>query len=188
MRSLITPTSTLPFRLLLLLVQLVTFGQITTALPLSVPLPTTTMAQRDDTCRYSYPPPFTARINVFNRPDLQLKSTQTVSFSLPPEAHSCTLRVRFPPHWEVYDSSVEAGGPPLPMSIYAVDGPAAGALVGYARFAELPIGGEPTVINSFTCRETMTFRFELGGSGEVGFVTGDDPALGRGGIEMAWGC
>ncbi|KXX73680.1 hypothetical protein MMYC01_209731 [Madurella mycetomatis] len=132
-------------------------------------------------------------INVLNRPDLQLVTTQTITFALPREALAgggpCALRARFPTHWEVYDSSVEAGGPPLAVDIFDVDGPAAGALVGSVRFAALEVGGAAATINSFACRETMTYRFELAGVGEVGFVNGEDTGLGvDGGVEMVWGC
>jgi hypothetical protein len=44
-------------------------------------------------------------------------------------------------------------------------------------------------VNSFACRERMTYRFKLAGVGEVGFVNGFDAGLGvAGGLEMVYGC
>ena len=47
------------------------------------------------------------------------------------------------------------------------------------------------VINSFACRETMTFGLGLvdGDFGEIGFVNGRDKGLDEeGGVEMFYGC
>ncbi|EAQ85882.1 predicted protein [Chaetomium globosum CBS 148.51] len=91
------------------------------------------------TCAHIHPLS-TPRLNLLNRPDLGLLSTQTLTFDLPTTTPNsttlpgpCTLRAVFPPHWTITDSSVQAGGPPLAVDVYAVDGPAAGALVGTAR-------------------------------------------------------
>ncbi|GAB1315043.1 hypothetical protein MFIFM68171_05253 [Madurella fahalii] len=145
-----------------------------------------------DTCQRTFPTS-TRSINLLNRPDLQLAATQTIRFALPREALAgsgpCALRARFPAHWEVYDSSVEAGGAPLAVDIFDVDGPAAGALVGSVRFAAVEVGGAAATINSFACRESMAYRLVLAGVGEVGFVNGEDRGLGLdGGVEMVWGC
>lgn len=92
---------------------------------------------------------------------------------------------------------MQKGGEPLAVNVFAVDGPAAGALVGVARFASPdpaqngPEGadGRVVVVNSFACRESMTYRFELAGVGEIGFVNGLDEGLGvNGGLEIVYGC
>lgn len=64
-----------------------------------------------------------------------------------------------------------------------------------ARFAA-PKGSDPglertVVINSFACRETMSFGLGLvdGDFGEIGFVNGWDKGLDEeGGVEMVYGC
>jgi hypothetical protein len=185
----------------------------TTALPAPSPLnlslrnPQTTttntnVAAINTTAKRACPrvaPLSTPRLNLLNRPDLSppLTQTQTVVFALPSPASSlpgpCTLRAVFPPHWEVFDSSVQAGGEPLAVNVIAADGPAEGALVGVVKFAGSGAGeeGEERVVtvNSFACRERMAYRFELAGVGEVGFVNGFDQGLGvEGGLEMGWGC
>ncbi|KAK3296885.1 uncharacterized protein B0H64DRAFT_440378 [Chaetomium fimeti] len=162
---------------------------------------------RQTTCPRLHPPS-TPRLNLLNRPDLGITTTQTLTFTLPVPDNTpadinnntplpggpCTLRAVFPPHWEVIDTSAQAGGAPLAVDVYAVDGPAAGALVGTVSFA-VDAGGDDmgrervVVVNSFACRERMAYRFELAGVGEVGFVNGFDEGLGvEGGLEMVVGC
>ena len=188
---------------------------------ISTALPTTALPTRQTTCTRLFPPS-TPRLNLLNRPDLGLFSTQTLTFTLPNPSSSsnnnnnnnnnsnntslpspnpspipgpCTLRAVFPPHWEVTDTSIQSGGAPLAVNVYAVDGPAAGALVGTVRFAAADKGDgsagreRVVVVNSFACRARMVYRFELVGVGEVGFVNGFDEGLGvEGGLEMAVGC
>ncbi|KAH6641615.1 hypothetical protein F5144DRAFT_139970 [Chaetomium tenue] len=176
---------------------------------LTFALPTTTHHEKKEpaaaaaaaaaTCAHIHPLS-TPRLNLLNRPDLGLLSTQTLTFILPAPSPGtslpgpCTLRAVFPPHWAITDSSVQAGGPPLAVNVYAVDGPAAGALVGTSRFAAEAGSGagaaeRVVVVNSFACRPRMTYRFELAGTGQVAFVNGLDQGLGvEGGLEMAVGC
>lgn len=63
----------------------------------------------------------------------------------------------------------------------AVDGPAAGSLVGTVTFA----AGERRTINSFACRGEMTFRLEMAGpgAGSVQFAQG-----GGAGVVLTYGC
>ncbi|KAK4151802.1 hypothetical protein C8A00DRAFT_45034 [Chaetomidium leptoderma] len=179
-----------------LLALLATTLTTTTAIPVPAPLNTNTLTPR--TCPHVHPLA-TPRLNLVNRPDLGVTTTQTLLFTLPSTAPGtplpgpCTLRAVFPPHWEVIDTSVQKGGEPLAVNVFAVDGPAAGALVGVVRFGSSSSSagnGERVVtVNSFACRERMAYRFELAGVGEVGFVNGLDQGLGvEGGLEMAWGC
>ncbi len=79
------------------------------------------------------------------------------------------------------------------MNVFALDGPAPGALVGTAKLGAEHAWEQDSertvVINSFACRDEMQFRFELAGVGEVGFVNGWDAGLGvAGGAEVVWGC
>lgn len=157
-----------------------------------------------------------ARINLVKQPD-QDSTNQTVSFFMPRSVDPsalCTLRARFPPHWEVYDSQLEAGGQPLTVAVYAVvsptvpiryttgdgpgltmndqDGPVAGKLLGKAQFA----GGDQDtarvvgVFGNVRCQEKMTYRLEIAeGTGELGFVNGLDKGLKvSGGLEMEYSC
>lgn len=176
---------------------------LTSALATAHPTPNpstlsaSTRATTTTTCHRAFPSS-TQRINLVNRPDLGLTTTQTVTFDLPREALAdvlgpCTLRARFPPGWEVYDS--RGGEPPLLVNVFALDDGGDGAiLVGSVRFPAGVVGvggGAATtvVINSFACRERMAFRLELAEPGEVGFVNGEDRGLGAdGGVEMVWGC
>ncbi|KAK3906442.1 hypothetical protein C8A05DRAFT_11829, partial [Staphylotrichum tortipilum] len=128
-------------------------------------------------------------------PSLTNPQLETLHFTLPPSASlpgPCTLRARFPPHWEVTDTGLSANPPnPLSVNVFALDGPAPGALVGTSKFGSAQPWTEErvVVINSFACREEMTFRFELEGVGEVGFANGYDAGLGvGGGVEVVWGC
>ena len=95
-------------------------------------------------------------------------------------------------HREIIDTRLQSLGEPLSVNVYAVDGPAAGALVGSVRFADKDRQQDEervVVVNSFACRERMVYRFELAGVGEVGFVNGFDAGLGvEGGVEMVYGC
>ena len=115
--------------------------------------------------------------------------TETLTFTLPTPASSlqgpCTLRAIFPQHWEVLDSQLQASSAnqPLAVNVYAIDGPAPGALVGTSRFGGSWEEDRTVWINSFACRDEMKFRFELAGEGEVSFATG-----GEGGLEVTWGC
>ncbi|KAK4038192.1 hypothetical protein C8A01DRAFT_37894 [Parachaetomium inaequale] len=74
------------------------------------------------------------------------------------------------------------------VNVYALDGPAAGSLVGTTRFA----AGEVATVDSFACREEeMCFRLEVAdddngdGTTGVGFLQGDGEGMGLG---MRYGC
>ncbi|KAK4168015.1 hypothetical protein QBC43DRAFT_229546, partial [Cladorrhinum sp. PSN259] len=137
------------------------------------------------------------RINPLNRPDLGEGNvfTPQVAFKFPPSSSPstggpCTLALSFPANYEIVDSSVQAGGQPLPLNFYALDGPAAGSLVGTARLPTF-LPDQKTrevvrvVVNSFTCREVQSFRIELGALGELGFV--NDNEAGNG-LFLEYGC
>ncbi|KAH6840810.1 hypothetical protein B0I37DRAFT_385212 [Chaetomium sp. MPI-CAGE-AT-0009] len=164
---------------------------------LSTALPTT-KETRQTGCA-SVHPPSPPYLYLANRPNLNLTRTQTLTFTLSnnntvPGPGPCTLRAVFPPNWNILDTSVQAGGQPLAVNVYAVGGPAPGALVGTSRFAAAPGGyvgaggNRVVVVNSFACRATMAYRFELAGVGELGFLNGFDRRRMRGGLEMAVGC
>ncbi|KAL2268699.1 hypothetical protein VTJ83DRAFT_3545 [Remersonia thermophila] len=189
-----------------ILLTLATLSTLSSALP----TPSLSSANRQPrhtsqtpACKHVYPPTAeTPRLNVVNRPDLGHTTTQTVKFTLPPEASgSCTLEARFPPLWEVVDTSVDKGGPPLVVNVYAAGGSGRGPLVGAVALASPdpaenaphpPPGREDRVVvvaTGFECQQEVAFEFELAGQGEIGFVNGFDPGLKQsGGLAAVYGC
>ncbi|KAL1838863.1 hypothetical protein VTJ49DRAFT_2116 [Mycothermus thermophilus] len=184
-----------------------------TTLASALPTPSLSSAKnqcRDDnqtpTCKHISPPTSqTPRLYIVNRPDLSYTTTQTVTFTLPSDASgsSCTLQARFPPQWEIVDTSVLKGGSPLPVNVYAVDSAQEGKeelLATVALASENPEENAPSspegredrvvvVVSEFECREEVSFKFELAGEGEVGFVNGFDEGLRvSGGLEVVYGC
>ncbi|KAL2118239.1 hypothetical protein VTJ04DRAFT_7899 [Mycothermus thermophilus] len=182
-----------------------------TSLATALPTPSTTSSSLNQptqhqkrTCTAIHPPTSqTPRVYLANRPDISTVVTQTVTWTLPPDAllpasGPCTLRARFPSLWEIVDTSVAKGGAPLPVNVFSETEDQQGLLIGVTTFASpnkednapSPDGPERVVVvNSFACKETMTFRFELAGEGEVGFVNGLDEGLGlTGGLEIVYGC
>ncbi|KAK3995059.1 hypothetical protein QBC44DRAFT_32477 [Cladorrhinum sp. PSN332] len=124
-----------------------------------------------------------ASINPLNRPDLGLENVHKpeIAFIISEESLAthkgpCALTASFPKDYEIVDTSVAAGGQPLPLNFFALDGPANGSLVGTTRLPTF-LPNQRTkedvkvVINSFACRHYQAFRIELGGIGEVGFVS-----------------
>ncbi|AEO63450.1 uncharacterized protein THITE_2169463 [Thermothielavioides terrestris NRRL 8126] len=184
-----------------LLLAALTTAPLTTAIPLNTRQPSSS----NPTCTHIQPTPSPPRLDLINRPDLSTITTQTLTFNLPSSSSTgpCTLRAHFPPHWEVYDSRVEAGGAPLVVNVFDVDGSGSGgsggsgALVGSVQFADADADANAAAerdrivtVGSLACRESMSFRFELASDsiGEVGFVQGYDAGLGvEGGLEVVFG-
>ncbi|KAK0670470.1 hypothetical protein QBC41DRAFT_317817 [Cercophora samala] len=128
--------------------------------------------------------------NVIYRPDMiHVHRNTNVSFIVPPNASGpCTLVGDFPANFDIYDSSVQAGGQPLQVNIFDIDGPTHGSLLGTTQF---PVAGpdqktkeaSKRTINSFACREKMDFRFEAAELGTVEFMQTNDA-----GIFLEYGC
>lgn len=103
-------------------------------------------------------------------------TSQTLVFSPPASAPGpCTLLATFPAGYPISSSGAAQ------VNVVAVDGPAAGSLVGTVTFA----AGERQTINSFACRGEMTFRLEMAGpgSGSVQFAQGEEA-----GVVLTYGC
>ncbi|KAK4224865.1 hypothetical protein QBC38DRAFT_484441 [Podospora fimiseda] len=130
-------------------------------------------------------------INPVNRPQFGSFITPEIGFVIPegtPATGPCSLIAAFPKNYEVVDTSVGNGGQPLLLNFFALDGPASGSLVGTTRLPTF-LPSQKTkedveiVINSFACRPYQAFRIELGETGEVGFLTGEE-----GGLFLEYGC
>ncbi|KAI1762887.1 hypothetical protein GGR53DRAFT_398724 [Hypoxylon sp. FL1150] len=75
-----------------------------------------------------------------------------VSFGIPANSVGpCQLVAKFPAGYPIISTGSDL------VNVRAVDGPAAGALVGDLRFR----AGTTTVINSFACRDVMSFELSL---------------------------
>lgn len=112
-----------------------------------------------------------------SKPSASSPSTsQTLTFSPPASAPGpCTLLASFPAGYPIASTGATQ------VNVVAVDGPAAGSLVGTVTFA----AGERRTINSFACRGEMKFRLEMAGpgAGSVQFAQG-----GGAGVVLTYGC
>ncbi|KAK0739881.1 hypothetical protein B0T21DRAFT_347141 [Apiosordaria backusii] len=124
-------------------------------------------------------------LNVTNHPLLNVYQPQVISFSVPLKTvrrGPCALVADFPAGYSILDSSVQQGGPTLPINVIDVDGPAPGNSIGNIHFPST-VPDQKTkeaaklTINSFRCREEMTFRFEVAGDGQVMFMTNGNYGL-----------
>ncbi|KAI2606501.1 uncharacterized protein GGS25DRAFT_524166 [Hypoxylon fragiforme] len=88
--------------------------------------------------------------------------SDAVSFQIPPNSVGpCTLVARFPAGYPIVSTGSDL------VNVTAVDGPAPGALVGALRFR----AGTTTVVNSFACRDVMSYELSIAqGEGEVSFA------------------
>ncbi|XXH03888.1 hypothetical protein Hte_010296 [Hypoxylon texense] len=95
--------------------------------------------------------------------DITPTRSDAVTFQIPPDsAGPCQLVAKFPAGYPVVSTGDDL------VDVRAVDGPAAGALVGSLRFRP----GATTVVNSFACRDVMSYELALAnpeGDGEVRF-------------------
>lgn len=98
-----------------------------------------------------------------------------VGFTIPDDAVGpCSLMVSLPENCGMSGSAQ--------VNVYALDGPAAGALVGTTVFAE----GTSATINSFACRGQMCYGLEVAGGADgsgVEFVEMEGV-----GLSMIYGC
>lgn len=94
--------------------------------------------------------------------DITPERTDAISFQIPPNSVGpCTLLARFPAGYPIVSTGSDL------VNVTAIDGPAPGALVGALRFR----AGTTTVINSFTCRDVMSYELSIAqGVGEVSFA------------------
>lgn len=97
--------------------------------------------------------------------DINVKERQ--QYAVPhPAGAPCSLIASF----EAGFQGIEQSGETL-IDVYAIDGPAPGALVGSFRID--PVNGQKTTINSFACRDVLTFDFEISSDerpGDVAFT------------------
>jgi hypothetical protein len=103
-------------------------------------------------------------------------TSQILTFSPPASAAGpCSLLATFPAGYPIASSGATQ------VNVVAVDGPAAGALVGTVTF----VAGERRTINSFACRPEMKFRLELAGpgAGSVQFAQ-----VNGAGVVLTYGC
>ncbi|KAK4204347.1 hypothetical protein QBC40DRAFT_293095 [Triangularia verruculosa] len=126
---------------------------------------------------------FERGFRVINSNLLYVSHNQTLTFTLPANAPGpCTLIADFPAHFSIDDDSVANGGAPSPINVFDVDDPARGSLVGTFSFpSELPDReikkATKLTINSFACREKMTFVLTAVNSGAVMFIPKDNAGL-----------
>ncbi|KAK4193124.1 hypothetical protein QBC35DRAFT_164998 [Podospora australis] len=120
-------------------------------------------------------------------------STQTITFTIPATARgACALIADFPANYTIVDYNVQHGSTqgPIKINVIDVNGPAPNSIVGTVGFPSAMPGQKTKTaakltINSFACREKMTFRFESTGgdrsiqyyTGEVGFEQTDKVGL-----------
>ncbi|KAI1140538.1 hypothetical protein F5Y05DRAFT_321059 [Hypoxylon sp. FL0543] len=93
--------------------------------------------------------------------DITPSRPNTISFQIPPNsAGPCQLVAKFPDGYPITSTGSDL------VNVVALDGPAQGALVGSLRFRP----GTKTFVNSFACRDVMTYELEIAqGTGEVKF-------------------
>ncbi|KAK4206147.1 hypothetical protein QBC37DRAFT_267188, partial [Rhypophila decipiens] len=116
------------------------------------------------------PPPYPISLSTTQSAQVQL------GFTIPSDAIGpCSLMLSLP------DGCSVTGG--AQINVYALDGPAAGDLVGTTIFSE---GMTKVTINSFACREQMCFGLEVASAADgtrVEFVEG-----GGVGLSMTYDC
>ncbi|KAK1770948.1 hypothetical protein QBC33DRAFT_511752 [Phialemonium atrogriseum] len=90
----------------------------------------------------------------------------TVSFSIPAGARGpCSLVLAFPAGYPVATTGSSQ------VDVVALDGPAAGAVVGTVALASLPGEAIVRTVNSFSCRPELSFRLQIAGAeGSVAFT------------------
>ncbi|KAI1400063.1 hypothetical protein F4819DRAFT_509669 [Hypoxylon fuscum] len=93
--------------------------------------------------------------------DITPERSDAVSFQIPPNSVGpCTLVAKFPAGYPITSTGSDL------VNVAAVDGPAPGALVGALRFR----AGTTVVVNSFACRDVMSYELSIAqGDGEVKF-------------------
>ncbi|KAI1380724.1 hypothetical protein F4677DRAFT_195837 [Hypoxylon crocopeplum] len=93
--------------------------------------------------------------------DITPSRTDAISFQIPPNSVGpCQLVAKFPADYPITSTGSDL------VNVKALDGPAPGALVGSLRFRP----GITTYINSFACRDTMSYELSIAqGDGEVKF-------------------
>ncbi|KAI2625741.1 hypothetical protein GGR54DRAFT_629246 [Hypoxylon sp. NC1633] len=94
--------------------------------------------------------------------DITPERSDAISFQIPPNSVGpCTLVAKFPADYPVTSTGSDL------VNVTALDGPAPGALVGALRFR----AGERVTVNSFACRDVMTYELAIAqGEGEVSFA------------------
>ncbi|KAI1104765.1 hypothetical protein F4804DRAFT_306260 [Jackrogersella minutella] len=93
--------------------------------------------------------------------DITPERSDTISFQIPPNSVGpCTLIAKFPDGYPITSTGSDL------VNVTALDGPAAGSLVGALRFR----AGGKTYVNSFACADVMTYELAIAqGQGEVKF-------------------
>ncbi|KAI2469480.1 hypothetical protein F4781DRAFT_217406 [Annulohypoxylon bovei var. microspora] len=93
--------------------------------------------------------------------DITPSRSDFATFEIPPNSVGpCTLVATFPAGYPITSTGSDL------VNVTAVDGPAAGSLVGALRFR----AGGKTFVNSFACRDVMTYELAIAlGDGEVAF-------------------
>ncbi|KAI0885516.1 uncharacterized protein GGS22DRAFT_161119 [Annulohypoxylon maeteangense] len=93
--------------------------------------------------------------------DITPSRSDFVTFQIPPNSVGpCSLIATFPADYPITSTGSDL------VNVTAIDGPAAGSLVGTLRFRP----GTKTFINSFACRDVMTYELAIAlGEGEVKF-------------------
>jgi len=112
--------------------------------------------------------------------DITSGSPAAISFEIPPGASGpCSLVTQFPAGYPI-----AATGNPL-VNFVALDGPAAGAVVGTTTLGPNPWNADGlTTINSFDCSAVLSFQMEIAeGEGSVAFHEVEGA-----GIMMTYGC
>ncbi|KAI1462580.1 hypothetical protein F4805DRAFT_452407 [Annulohypoxylon moriforme] len=124
---------------------------------LAAPLLTALATRVSATCLTQAPSAIGFPINY----DITPSRSDFLSFQIPPNSVGpCTLIATFPADYPITSTGSDL------VNVTAIDGPAPDSLVGALRFR----AGTTTTINSFACRDVMTFELAIAqGVGEVAF-------------------
>ncbi|OCK82943.1 hypothetical protein K432DRAFT_379970 [Lepidopterella palustris CBS 459.81] len=134
-------------------------------------------------CSTAYPESIGFPINYVISQDAGAvnKRDDAISFNNIPEgSYGCTLEVDFPAGYPITSSGNAQ------VYVFAEDGPSAGSQVGTVNFASSPVAPFKYVINSFTCRPSMSFRMSIGSTTDAGSVAFADTK--DAGITMKYNC
>ncbi|KAI1211667.1 uncharacterized protein F4807DRAFT_397892 [Annulohypoxylon truncatum] len=124
---------------------------------LAATLTTAFAASASATCLVQAPAAIGFPINY----DITPSRSDAVSFEIPAgSVGPCALVATFPAGYPITSTGSDL------VNVTALDGPAAGSLVGALRFR----AGTTTVINSFACADVMSYELAIAqGEGEVAF-------------------
>jgi hypothetical protein len=145
---------------------------LTVATALLTSLALTTAAPTS--CSVAYPEALGFPINYSISQDAGATNKQdiTVSFSIPPDSNSCTLRADFPAGYPIESSG--------DSQVYVFD--SNDSQVGAITFSS----PQSVVINSFVCQPQMTYRMSIGSLEQAGAVAFADTQ--SAGLTMTYDC